>query len=65
LVGTPGRVMDLAIDNAISLKEVQKLIIDEFDEMLNLGFRPQLTHIFEMMKEKDRIFFFCNHDGSC
>lgn len=52
LVGTPGRVMDLAIDNAISLKEVQKLIIDEFDEMLNLGFRPQLTHIFEMMREK-------------
>ena len=31
LVGTPGRVMDLAIDNAISLKEVQKLIVDEFD----------------------------------
>ena len=28
LVGTPGRVMDLAIDSAISLKEVQKLIID-------------------------------------
>lgn len=52
LVGTPGRVMDLAIDNAISLKEVQKLIIDEFDEILNLGFRPQLTHIFEMMREK-------------
>ncbi len=36
LVGTPGRVMDLSIDNAISLREVQKLIIDEFDEMLNL-----------------------------
>ena len=52
LVGTPGRVMDLSIDNAISLKEVQKLVIDEFDEMLSLGFRPQLTHIFEMMKAK-------------
>jgi ATP-dependent RNA helicase RhlE len=50
--------MDLSIDNAISLREVNKLIIDEFDEMLNLGFRPQLTHIFEMMKEKDKIFFF-------
>lgn len=58
LVGTPGRVMDLAIDNAISLKEVQKLIIDEFDEMLNLGFRPQLTHIFEMMKEKRQNILF-------
>ncbi|SHK53458.1 DEAD/DEAH box helicase [Epilithonimonas mollis] len=58
LVGTPGRVMDLSIDNAISLKEVNKLIIDEFDEMLNLGFRPQLTHIFEMMKEKRQNILF-------
>lgn len=58
LVGTPGRVMDLSIDNAISLKEVQKLIIDEFDEMLNLGFRPQLTHIFEMMREKRQNILF-------
>ncbi|WOC50831.1 DEAD/DEAH box helicase [Bergeyella porcorum] len=58
LVGTPGRVMDLAIDNAITLKEVQKLIIDEFDEMLNLGFRPQLTHIFEMMREKRQNILF-------
>lgn len=58
LVGTPGRIMDLAIDSAISLKEVQKLIIDEFDEMLNLGFRPQLTHIFEMMKPKRQNILF-------
>lgn len=58
LVGTPGRVMDLAIDNAISLKEVKQLVIDEFDEMLNLGFRPQLTHIFEMMKEKRQNILF-------
>lgn len=58
LVGTPGRVMDLAIDNAISLKEVQKLVIDEFDEMLNLGFKAQLTHIFEMMKEKRQNILF-------
>ncbi len=58
LVGTPGRVMDLAIDNAISLKEVNKLIIDEFDEMLNLGFKAQLTHIFQMMKEKRQNILF-------
>lgn len=58
LVGTPGRVMDLAIDNAISLKEIKKLIIDEFDEMLNLGFRPQLTHIFEMMRARRQNILF-------
>lgn len=58
LVGTPGRVMDLSIDNAINLKEVQRLVIDEFDEMLNLGFRPQLTHIFEMMRTKRQNILF-------
>ena len=58
LVGTPGRIMDLAIDNAISLKEVQKLIVDEFDEMLNLGFTVQLANIFTMMKEKRQNILF-------
>lgn len=58
LVGTPGRVMDLAIDSAISLKEVQKLVVDEFDEMLNLGFKMQLTTIFTMMKEKRQNILF-------
>ncbi len=58
LIGTPGRVMDLAIDNAISLKEVQKLVVDEFDEMLNLGFKMQLTTIFTMMKEKRQNILF-------
>ncbi|MBU8882990.1 DEAD/DEAH box helicase [Kaistella sp. DKR-2] len=58
LVGTPGRIMDLAIDNAISLKEVQKLIVDEFDEMLNLGFKMQLANIFTMMKEKRQNILF-------
>ena len=58
LVGTPGRIMDLAIDNAISLKEVQKLIVDEFDEMLNLGFKVQLANIFTMMREKRQNILF-------
>src|SRR5690606_9273744 len=58
LVGTPGRIMDLAIDNAISLKEVQKLVVDEFDEMLNLGFKMQLTTIFTMMREKRQNILF-------
>lgn len=49
LVGTPGRVMDLALDGVIRFDETQKLVIDEFDEMLNLGFRAQLTSILAMM----------------
>lgn len=58
LVGTPGRTMDLAIDNAISLKEVQKLVVDEFDEMLNLGFKSQLSNIFTMLREKRQNILF-------
>lgn len=58
LVGTPGRVMDLALDNVVRFDETSKLVIDEFDEMLNLGFRPQLTSILTMMRNKRQNILF-------
>lgn len=58
LVGTPGRVMDLALDNVIRFDEIQKLVIDEFDEMLNLGFRFQVTSILTMLKSKRQNILF-------
>ena len=58
LVGTPGRVMDLALDSVIRFEETQKLVIDEFDEMLNLGFRTQLTSILAMMDRKRQNILF-------
>ena len=58
LVGTPGRIMDLALDAYIRFDETQKLVIDEFDEMLNLGFRAQLTSIFSMMRAKRQNILF-------
>ncbi|AWG26691.1 DEAD/DEAH box helicase [Flavobacterium kingsejongi] len=58
LVGTPGRMMDLALDNVIRFDETQKLVIDEFDEMLNLGFRFQLTSILAMMRPKKQSILF-------
>ncbi|QSW89811.1 DEAD/DEAH box helicase [Flavobacterium endoglycinae] len=58
LVGTPGRTMDLALDAVVRFDETQKLVIDEFDEMLNLGFRPQLTALFAMMKTKRQNILF-------
>nr|WP_317631797.1 DEAD/DEAH box helicase [uncultured Flavobacterium sp.] len=58
LVGTPGRVMDLALDNVIRFDLLQKLVIDEFDEILNLGFRFQITSILSMMKEKRQNILF-------
>ena len=52
LVGTPGRILDLALKGTLQLKAVKKLIIDEVDETLGLGFRPQLTRIFEYLPAK-------------
>ncbi|SFJ21541.1 DEAD/DEAH box helicase [Myroides guanonis] len=58
LVGTPGRTMDLALDGVVRFDALQKLVIDEFDEILNLGFRFQLTSILSMMKNKKQNILF-------
>ncbi|WP_333599691.1 DEAD/DEAH box helicase [Flavobacterium sp.] len=58
LVGTPGRIMDLALDNVIRFDSLQKLIIDEFDEILNLGFRSQVTSILTMITTKRQNILF-------
>jgi len=58
LVGTPGRMMDLALDGVLRFDNLQKLVIDEFDEILNLGFRTQLTSILAMMRSKRQNILF-------
>ncbi len=58
LVGTPGRTMDLALDNVVRFDSLQKLVIDEFDEILNLGFRFQVTSLLTMMKNKRQNILF-------
>ena len=52
VVGTPGRTYDLALSGALKMTTIKKLIIDEVDVMLDLGFRFQLTNIFELLPEK-------------
>lgn len=52
LVATPGRLFDLALTGVLRFKSVQKLVIDEVDEMLNMGFRPQLMSILDLLPEK-------------
>jgi ATP-dependent RNA helicase RhlE len=52
LVATPGRLYDLTVSRVLQLKSVQKLVIDEVDVMLDLGFRFQLTNIFELLPER-------------
>jgi ATP-dependent RNA helicase RhlE len=52
LVGTPGRILDLAANGSLQLKHAKKVVIDEVDETLSLGFRPQLLRIFEYLPSK-------------
>jgi len=52
LVGTPGRILDLAASGSLQLKHVKKVVIDEVDETLSLGFRPQLLQVFEFLPAK-------------
>ncbi len=52
VVATPGRLYDLALSNSLKLKSIQKLVIDEVDVMLDLGFRFQLMNIFDVIPER-------------
>ncbi len=58
IVGTPGRLMDLALKGALNLKYCKKLVIDEVDEMLNLGFRHQLTMLLDLLPAKRQNLLF-------
>jgi ATP-dependent RNA helicase RhlE len=58
IVATPGRLYDLVLNQSLSLKFAKKLVIDEVDVMLDLGFRPQLMSIFELMPEKRQNIMF-------
>ena len=58
LVATPGRMLDLSLNGSLKLKCIQKLVIDEMDEMLNLGFRTQLKNILDVMPEKRQNLLF-------
>ncbi|MDC0230736.1 DEAD/DEAH box helicase [Aureispira] len=58
LVATPGRLVDLALSRAIKLKKIKQLVIDEVDEMLNLGFRKQLNDILDLLPERRQNILF-------
>jgi ATP-dependent RNA helicase RhlE len=58
LVATPGRLYDVILNGSLKTKGIQKLIIDEMDEMLNLGFRTQLKNILDVIPEKRQNLLF-------
>ncbi|GGG91259.1 DEAD/DEAH box helicase [Polaribacter pacificus] len=58
IVATPGRLYDLALSKALNMKSIQKLVIDEVDVMLDLGFRFQLLNIFDILPERRQNIMF-------
>ncbi len=58
LVATPGRLWDLYRAEAVSLKKVKTLIIDEADRMLDMGFIPQIRNFLEVLPVKRQNLLF-------
>jgi ATP-dependent RNA helicase DeaD len=58
VIGTPGRVMDHMERNTLKLGNVKMMILDEADEMLDMGFREDIENILsEMPEERQTILF--------
>lgn len=58
LVATPGRLLDFILNGSLKLKSIKRFIIDEVDEMLNLGFRPQLIRVIDLLPTKRQNLMF-------
>ena len=58
VVATPGRLYDLVLRRAIQLKSIQKLVIDEVDVMLDLGFKFQINNILELLPQNRQNIMF-------
>ncbi|WP_010541991.1 DEAD/DEAH box helicase [Dietzia alimentaria] len=58
VVGTPGRLLDLANQSKLVLGKVEVLVLDEADEMLDLGFLPDIEKILRMVPEKRQTMLF-------
>ncbi|MGI5402741.1 DEAD/DEAH box helicase [Streptomyces sp. CA-135486] len=58
IVGTPGRLLDLAGQKKLNLSHVKALVLDEADEMLDLGFLPDVEKIIQLLPAKRQTMLF-------
>jgi ATP-dependent RNA helicase DeaD len=58
VVATPGRLMDLIQRRAISLSNVEYVVLDEADEMLNMGFKEDIDSILESTPDHKNVWLF-------
>ena len=58
VVATPGRLMDHYRHHALDLSQVTTIVLDEADEMLNMGFYKDVRHIIDLMKARKSLSMF-------
>jgi ATP-dependent RNA helicase RhlE len=58
LIATPGRLMDLIEQRAVSLNEIEVVVLDEADQMLDIGFMPAIKRILAMTPAKRQTLLF-------
>ena len=58
VVGTPGRVMDHMRRHTLKLKNIKLMVLDEADEMLNMGFREDIETILEGVSTEHQTVLF-------
>ncbi|MFG2353909.1 DEAD/DEAH box helicase, partial [Streptomyces sp. NPDC048521] len=58
VVGTPGRLLDLAGQKKLDLNHIRSLVLDEADEMLDLGFLPDVEKIINLLPAKRQTMLF-------
>jgi ATP-dependent RNA helicase RhlE len=58
IVATPGRFTDLYLKQALNIKKIKHLVLDEADKMMDMGFFPQLRQVQEIMPQKKQNLLF-------
>ncbi len=58
VVGTPGRILDIALQGLLRFGAVRRLILDEVDEMLEQGFRTQISRVLDLLPRKRQNLMF-------
>jgi ATP-dependent RNA helicase DeaD len=58
VVATPGRLMDLLERKVVNLREIRFVVLDEADEMLNMGFKEDIDHILSHTSDEKKVWLF-------
>lgn len=58
IVGTPGRIIDLLERNVLDLTNLEYFVLDEADEMLNMGFVDAIEEILQQTNQQQKMLFF-------